>query len=586
MGQKSSTNQLADTNPPNGKQIIMEGIIYGNGDELIEGIITPYKENIPNKPSYPPGEYYYIRGQDIISPLLIEAEERKKIGLSEKIRLYFELKKVVNSNNQHSFRISIINNSKINNETYLGNLESRTGNNIKFGNYFEIEYLFERQQIINIIPIINGETFGEKIEMVLSNLIMRQDNEVSIEIKDVGTLIINYSKINEQDELNKEISIFQFSITLNNDIFKTEKYLENMFYVIKNKRIENTKRPIYKSHEYNLKLNTKRELTLISFDSDILYDNEDEDIYFELYSPSFNNKNFIGETSFTIKQLKNKLEKDDKNEIVPIKSNKYQYLGFLEINYNSRKKMSFEKFAKIGKINLEIAIDYTLSNKDVNDPESLHYIDDKIKNDYEIAIRACGNILSNYNKDKIFQVYGFGGIPQNSKEANHCFSINFNEDNPDIKGIDNVINLYKESLKKIELSSPTYLSPILKNLIKKIEDDLKKNPEENNYYFLLVLTDGILNDYWETVNNIVKASKLPLSIVIIGIGNYDFGMMHNFDGDEKPLISTVGEIRKRDIVQFVEFNKFKGSIDRGTDLAEEVLKEIPRQVEDYYKYCV
>ena len=44
-----------------------------------------------------------------------------------------------------------------------------------------------------------------------------------------------------------------------------------MFYVIKNKRVGNTKRPIYKSHEYNLKLNTKRELTLNYIYHSIVY---------------------------------------------------------------------------------------------------------------------------------------------------------------------------------------------------------------------------------------------------------------------------------------------------------------------------
>ena len=44
-------------------------------------------------------------------------------------------------------------------------------------------------------------------------------------------------------------------------------------------------------------------------------------------------------------------------------------------------------------------------------------------------------------------------------------------------------------------------------------------------------------------------------------------------------MSSRGEIIARDIVQFVEFRKFEGDALR---LSEEVLQEIPKQVEEYY----
>jgi hypothetical protein len=46
------------------------------------------------------------------------------------------------------------------------------------------------------------------------------------------------------------------------------------------------------------------------------------------------------------------------------------------------------------------------------------------------------------------------------------------------------------------------------------------------------------------------------------------------------LTNLKGEKTKRDLVQFVEFNKYEKD---STKLAEEVLQEIPRQVEEYYK---
>ena len=37
-----------------------------------------------------------------------------------------------------------------------------------------------------------------------------------------------------------------------------------------------------------------------------------------------------------------------------------------------------------------------------------------------------------------------------------------------------------------------------------------------------VLSSGVINDMAETVDTIVKGASLPLSVVIVGVGNADF----------------------------------------------------------------
>jgi len=39
---------------------------------------------------------------------------------------------------------------------------------------------------------------------------------------------------------------------------------------------------------------------------------------------------------------------------------------------------------------------------------------------------------------------------------------------------------------------------------------------------LLILTDGVIHDMDDTISAIVDGSKLPLSIIIVGIGTEDF----------------------------------------------------------------
>ena len=208
--------------------------------------------------------------------------------------------------------------------------------------------------------------------------------------------------------------------------------------------------------------------------------------------------------------------------------------------------MCFESFIKKGQINLEIAIDYTESNGLPKDKDSLHYIDGE--NDYEKAIKSCVDILAYYDSDQLFPVYGFGGIPEGKKEVSHCFNINLNDNDPNVKGVDNIIAFYKESLKKVKLLGPTLFSPVISKVINKINEDLKNKPEENNYYILMILTDGIISDMDDTIDKIVEGSKLPLSIVIVGIGNADFSNMEELDGDEIPLINSNGEKKRYSII--------------------------------------
>jgi vacuolar-type H+-ATPase subunit F/Vma7 len=47
----------------------------------------------------------------------------------------------------------------------------------------------------------------------------------------------------------------------------------------------------------------------------------------------------------------------------------------------------------------------------------------------------------------------------------------------------------------------------------------------SNYYVLILMTDGQINDFDETVDRVVKASTLPLSIVIVGIGDKDLSLI-------------------------------------------------------------
>ena len=50
-------------------------------------------------------------------------------------------------------------------------------------------------------------------------------------------------------------------------------------------------------------------------------------------------------------------------------------------------------------------------------------------------------------------------------------------------------------------------------------------PEKNKYMILLIITDGAIHDMDETIRLLVNGSNLPLSVLIVGVGNADFTNM-------------------------------------------------------------
>jgi len=48
-------------------------------------------------------------------------------------------------------------------------------------------------------------------------------------------------------------------------------------------------------------------------------------------------------------------------------------------------------------------------------------------------------------------------------------------------------------------------------------------------------------------------------LIIVGIGNGDFGIMHELDDDDCKLVDSKGRKTTRDLVQFVEFKNLKNN---------------------------
>eukprot|EP00483_Globobulimina_turgida_P007407 UN07421 len=236
----------------------------------------------------------------------------------------------------------------------------------------------------------------------------------------------------------------------------------------------------------------------------------------------------------------------------------------------------------MGGMNIEmmVGVDFTGSNGNPKEQGTLHYCGaPTFESPYMKALRSVGRVVEAYDSDKQINAYGFGANinPFGEKNVSHCFNLTLTN-NACVAGIEGVLRAYIDCLSKIQLYGPTNFAPIINNCAAMAAAKMN-NQREQNYVILLMITDGIITDMGDTIDAIVNASDLALSIIIIGVGNADFRAMDKLDADDVALRSRSGVIMKRDIVQFVPFNKYKdGDIGR---LAKAVLEEIPAQITGY-----
>ena len=454
--------------------------------------------------------------------------------------------------------------------------------NPNFFKTFTVDFIFEVQQHIRFDVIdVDGPTSFDFIGEAETNVgkIVGSRNQVCIlDLVDkskqkTGKLIVRAEKVGDNRELfscrlaGKKIANDHF-FSKTNPFLRVSKGLEDKTWL-----------KVYESEFYNGNLNPIFKPFQIKVEK-LCNGDHLRPLLVECYDHhDGGDHKFVGACNFTLQQL----FKDNVNTVT-LHDKKGKAAGEIQFNEKSlTTKAEFIDYLRGGvQLSLITAIDFTGSNGNPHQSSSLHYIGDPSQlNQYQQAILAVGEILLNYDYDKMVPVFGFGGKPRlphfTFHEVLHCFPVTGYPQNPEVFGLEGIMGSYINIVNNVDLSGPTLFNPLIQEAMKVAT--MNRDAGSMVYSILLILTDGAINDMDATVTSVVKAALLPMSIIIIGVGNGEFGAMETLDGDEG-LVDSSGQKCKRDLVQFVPFNKFKGNT---AALAREVLAELPDQFVEYMR---
>lgn len=171
-----------------------------------------------------------------------------------------------------------------------------------------------------------------------------------------------------------------------------------------------------------------------------------------------------------------------------------------------------------------------------------------------------------YDNDQLIPCYGFG---DNATHSRKIFSF-YPQDEPARK-LDAVLRRYCQMAPNVDFSGPASFAPLIRHSMRIV---LRSDMQ---FHILLILADGQISEGFEeeTVEAIVTATKFPISIVVVGIGDGPWDKMREFDYHLPQ--------RDWDNFHFVEFNQIfrgQGVISekrREAIFALDALMEVPDQ---------
>lgn len=223
-----------------------------------------------------------------------------------------------------------------------------------------------------------------------------------------------------------------------------------------------------------------------------------------------------------------------------------------------------------------IAVDYSLSNLTFDDQKCIHSLKKGANNDYLTVIEHITNAYKNISSYMLGLGMGARTIPKKG-ETSDCFSLTGNIFNP-IVDIKDLRDNYAATLKRVELSLPVNYHTVLEHASDYAKYEVE-NHEARNYYVLIYVSVGVIDDFQETLEVLKEISDLPLSVTMVRVRN----MQMEDTNDPALLIKECAmsfAACERQYLDIIDFEDFKKEGNLGLFEAE-LVRKIPLHVQKY-----
>jgi len=224
------------------------------------------------------------------------------------------------------------------------------------------------------------------------------------------------------------------------------------------------------------------------------------------------------------------------------------------------KKYLFDYFKSGIKLSCYISFDFSQKNKA------------NIKDANLSILKNIFQYIEDYTSDNLYYSSGFGAKLNDSKIPVFEF------DNVKLNS-DQLLEKYNVFLDSKNVVPEKKIA--LSHLIKKITKDIYKVFDANIYNVLFILLSGSIDkkDKEKIINQIIASGYLPLSIVIIFVGNHGFAETKEmFEKSHKYASNGMEKIRNN--VIFTSLNSPSGA----NKCISFCLKELSKQMIEYYIY--
>ena len=129
--------------------------------------------------------------------------------------------------------------------------------------------------------------------------------------------------------------------------------------------------------------------------------------------------------------------------------------------------------------------------------------------------------------------YGFGArthVRGEGQDACDLFSLSGNFTQPFFQSKEQALSDYEQTLKTVRLALPVKASKIIKYVCDMAQMEYgtcEDVTQIKNYYVMTLLMAGVVDDMEDSIEQILRAKDMPISIIIVKVGAQDEQDAHN-----------------------------------------------------------